>query len=273
MTTDTLLRDADPLVAHDDLDPHGPMASRIRREATRQRDRPLNTRFMKGSVPLVRRRLALAGLAAVVLAVALVVALPGGRGAPPDARAALVDAAQRTAEFDSGHLVWHMVYQQPALDLTNDVRYDGADFDNRWTTRFLDSGKTSDGGVRIVGGRIYDRFDNRPWVDHRTADKPEQTGVKARVQAADALADAARAASDVRAENLGDGAARYTATVSATDVPNVFRGPGTRKAKTVSIVAVTANGATLRSLQLRSPGEMVDITFDGFGQPQHIVAP
>jgi hypothetical protein len=267
MSTDTILRAADPLAGRDaDLDPRGAMAARIRAGALAA---PATTPAHRNAHP---RRLALAAVAALALAAALAVALPGGRPTPPGARAALVSAAERTASFTSGHIVWRMTYDKPALDLTNDVRFDGSDFANAMTSRFLDSGRVSHVEIRIVGGRQYDRTDDGAFTE-RPGDPDARDGVTARLQAADALADAARAAADVRAEPAGDdGATRYTATVAAADVPDAFRPPSPRAAPTVTIVAVAA-GDTLRSLQLRTPGEAVDITFDGLGQPQGIVAP
>ena len=93
-----------------------------------------------------------------------------------------------------------------------------------------------------------------------------------RVQAADALAAAARTAADVRQTTL-DGGTRFTATVPAGDVPEQFRPPFRRTAKTVAITAIVGDNGAVRSLALRAPGETVDVTLSELGQPQHIVAP
>jgi hypothetical protein len=98
--------------------------------------------------------------------------------------------------------------------------------------------------------------------------------VQTRVQAADALAAAARAAADVQQTAI-DGGTQYTATVAADDVPDQFRPPLKRTVDTVIITAIVGDGDddALRSVALRAPGEAVDVTFSELGQPQHIVAP
>lgn len=282
MTTDptlTLLRAADPLDPAADLDPQGADALRVRTTAVTGSDPYLQRGRKKGSDPVtgLRRGGVVVVAACALAAIAIAVGLPGDGGAPTkpaDARAALITAAERTASFPSGHLVWRMRYDDPALDLTNDVRYDGDAFENTWTTRHRDGDRaTYTGATRVVGGRRYARDGGRPFVDRGPAAAGEgRDATAAHLKAADALADAVRAASGVTAEPAGDGT-RYTADIPSAAALGPFHPPFERTATTVTITAVTAPDGRLRSLALRAAGEKVDIAFEEFGRPQRIVAP
>jgi hypothetical protein len=270
-----LLRTLDPLAPGADLDPGGATAQRVRRAAfattipARTRRRPL--------------RLALAATTAAALAAAaLTVGLSGGPAAPADARAALLSAAQRSAAFTSGHITWNMTYNNPGakmdFDITDEVRFEGSDADIAWSSdiRSLATATPAEhhGGSRIVGGEAYSRDGDgpfRPSPDpHHGADVPAEIAV--RVRAADALAAAARAARDVT-QSAVDGGTRFTATVPAAAVPEQFRPPFRRTAESVVITATVGDDGSVRALALRAPGEVVDVAFDGLGEPQHILAP
>ncbi|MET0604309.1 MAG: hypothetical protein ABW167_20155, partial [Baekduia sp.] len=224
-------------------------------------------------------------------AVALAIGLPGGGGgggsptAPADARAALVSAAERTTAFTSGHIVWKMDYNQPStgapgvndvnLELTNDFRYEGSDLDLVGRSRDRAPGSkrpNSSHGVRVVGGQTYWRYNDGPFELDKNPSSDGAAGVHIRLEAADALAAAARAAADVQ-QTAVDGGTQYTATVAAADVPDQFRPPLKRTADTVTITAIADDDDALRSVALRAPGEAVDVTFSEMGQPQGIVAP
>jgi hypothetical protein len=292
-----LLRRLDPLDMGTtaELDPDGTTGRRVRAAAIAAAQQPglgahgaTATRRSPRHTP----RIALAGAGVAALAaVTLAVGLPGGGGgsptapAPADARAALVSAAERTTAFTSGHIVWKWDYDQPSdgapgvdeidLAMTNDIRYEGSDVDVTGTTDYRAPGaQTPDSayGVRMVGGQIYWRYDDGPYELDKHPNSDGAAGVQTRVQAADALAAAARAAADVR-QTAVDGGTQYTATVAAADVPDQFRPPLKRTVDTVTITAVVGDNDALRSLALRAPGEAVDVTFSELGQPQGIVAP
>jgi hypothetical protein len=298
MTTDptlTLLRAADPLDPAADLNPQGANALRIRTTAVTGSDPFSQSECIKGSDPFsqggrkkgsdpvarLRRGGVVVVAACALAAVAIAVGLPGDGGgptAPADARAALLSSAARTAAYTSGHITWRMAYTQPyAVDLTNDVRFQGADVEVAWTTRHHDS--TAPGGPSVFSGasRVVDgvRFVRDGDEPYRRSGEDRGDGLdelRVRVDAAGVLATATRAASDVEAAAV-DGGTRYTATVPAADVPDVLRPPFRRTTASVTITALTAEDGSLRSLALRAPGERVDIAFEELGRPQEIVAP
>jgi hypothetical protein len=294
-----LLRQLDPLDVGTttELDPDGTTGRRVHAAAIAAAQQPgLAAHGATATRRAPRRgpRIAMAGAGVAALAaVALAVGLPGGGGGSPtapgpaDARAALVSAAERTTAFTSGHIVWKMDYNQPStgapgvkdanLVMTSDFRYEGSDVDIAGTTDYRVPGpKAPDSayGVRVVGGQIYWRYDDGPFeLDKNPRGGGDgATGVQTRVQAADALAAAARSAADVQQAAI-DGGTQYTATVAADDVPDQFRPPFKRTVDSVAITAIVGDNGALRSLALRAPGEAIDVTFSELGQPQHIVAP
>jgi hypothetical protein len=297
MTTDptlTLLRAADPLDPVADLNPQGANALRIRTTAVTGSDPFSQSECVKGSDPYsqggrkkgadpvarLRRVGVVVGAACALAAIAIAVGLPGGGAptAPADARAALLSSAARTAAYTSGHITWRMAYTQPyAIDLTNDVRFQGADVEVAWMTRHHDSAAPDgpsvfSGASRVVDGVRFVRDGDGPY---RRSGEDHGDGLgelRVRVDAAGVLATATRAASDVETAAV-DGGTRYTATVPAADVPDVLRPPFRRTAASVTITALTAEDGRLRSLALRAPGERVDIAFEELGRPQGIVAP
>ena len=293
-TTLDRLRRLDPLDMGTtaELDPDGLTAHRVRAAAIAAAQQPGLAAHGPRRAPRRAPRIAFAGAGVAALAaVALTIGLPGGGDGsstapgPADARAALVSAAERTTAFTSGHIVWKMDYNQPStgapgvnavnLELTNDFRYEGSDLDIRGTTDDRTPGaKRPDSayGVRVVGGQTYWRYGDGPYELDKNARGDGTTGVQSRLQAADALAAAARAAADVQ-QTAVDGSTQYTATVAAADVPNQFRPPLKRTADSVTITAIAGDNDALRSVALRAPGEAVDVTFSEMGQPQGIVAP
>jgi hypothetical protein len=286
------LRRLDPLDMSTtaELDPDGTTGRRVRAAAIAAAQRPGLAARGPRRAPLRAPRLAAGATAiAALTAVALAVGLPGGGSggaptAPADARAALVTAAERTAAFTSGHIVWKMAYNKsdPPLnfDLTNDVHFEGSDVDIAWSSSFHDTTPRSDrpvdrnGGSRVVGGQVFERYGNAPYERKDdpgiSADAP--TGVLTRVQAADALTAATRAAADVQ-EAKADSGTRFTATVPTAKVPDQFRPPFKRTVDSVAITAIVGDDGAVRSLALRAPGEAVDVTFDALGEPQGIAAP
>lgn len=289
-----LLRQLDPLDVSTtaELDPDGVAGRRVRAAAIAAAQQPGLGATATHRSPRRAPRIALAGTGAAALAaVALAIGLPGGGGgsptapAPADARAALVSAAERTTAFTSGHIVWKMDYNQPSngapgvddvnIELTNDFRYEGSDVSLDGTSRDRAPGAErpdSSHGVRVVGGQIYWSYNGGPYELDKNPRGDAATEVQIRVQAADALAAAARAAADVQ-QTAVDGATQYTATVAAADVPDQFRPPLKRTVDTVTIAAVVGDDGALRSLALRAPGEAIDVTFSELGEPQNIVAP
>jgi hypothetical protein len=292
-----LLRRLDPLDMSTtaELDPDGATARRVRAAAIATAQRPGLTTHGAATLPRPRRRaprIALAGVGAAALAaVALAVGLPGGGDdsstapGPADARAALVTAAERTSAFTSGHVVWQMAYVYPRFDmdmvLTNDFRFEGSDVDIVWTSRFRGGSPppgggraVQTGGTRVVGGQVFERFGDRPYKRKRARGMADDApaGVLVRVQAADALAAVARTAAAVQ-QTAVDGGTRFTAKVRSADLPKGFRPPFKRVSKKVAITAIVGDNGAVRSLALRAPGEKVDVTFSGLGEPQHIVVP
>jgi hypothetical protein len=289
-----LLRQLDPLDVGTaaELNPDGTTGRRVHAAAIAAAQQPGLT-----AQPAPRRarrapRIALAGAGAAALAaVALAIGLPGGGGGSPtapgptDARAALVSAAERTTAFTSGHIVWKLAYDQPSndapgveninLEMTNDIRYEGSDLDVSGTSSDPAGSSNPDGstyGYRAVGGKAYWRYNDGPYELDKNPNSDGAASVQTRVQAADALAAAARAAADVQ-QTAVDGGTQYTATVAAADVPDQFRPPLKRTVDTVTITAIVGDNGALRSLALRAPGEAVDVTFSELGEPQDIVAP
>jgi hypothetical protein len=291
-----LLRRLDPLDMSTtaELDPDGVVGRRVRAAAIAAAQRPgLTTHgatITRGAPRRAPRIAAGATAVAALAAIALAVGLPGGGGgsptAPADARAALVSAAERTTAFTSGHIVWKMAYDQPStgapgvndinMELVNDVRFEGSDVDITGTTHDRSPQTTrpeSSYGFRAVGGKGYWRYEDGPFELDKNPAGDTAGGVQVRLQAAEALAAAARAATDVQEQTTVDGATKYTATVAAADVPDQFRPPLKRTVDAVTITAIADDDGALRSLALRAPGEAVDVTFSELGTPQDIVAP
>ncbi|HEX5926769.1 MAG TPA: hypothetical protein VFY45_23280 [Baekduia sp.] len=294
MTDDTnldLLRRLDPLDMSTtaELDPDGTTAHRVRTAAIAAAQQPGLTVHSPTGPRRSRRapRLALGAIAVAALAaVAPAVGLPGWGSdgsptAPADARAALLTAAERTAGFTSGHIVWKMAYNKadPPMDfdLTNEVRFEGSDVDVTGTSNFHHPAEATDSstyGFRAVGGQSYWRYGDGPYERKEepgtAAGAP--AGVLTRVQAADALVAATRSAADVQEAEV-DGGTQFTATVATADVPDLFRPPFKRTVDNVAITAIVGDDGAVRSLALRAPGEAVDVTFSELGEPQGIVTP
>jgi hypothetical protein len=134
------------------FDPAGPQAQRVLAAAMRP-------------VPEPRRapkRLALVLAAAAAVAVAVVLAT--GTTAPTDARAALLQAAERTSAIDSGRVVWTLkadltdpLYK---ADIRNEIRFSGNDLEMVGTGQeTLPNGQILDRRTtfRLVDGIGYER--------------------------------------------------------------------------------------------------------------------
>lgn len=296
--TDTInnldvLRRLDPLDMGTtaELGPDGTVGRRVRAAAIAAAQQPGLATHGPHATPRRPPRLALGATAVAALAVvALAVGLPGGGdGAAPttpaDARAALLTAAERTAAFTSGHIVWKMSYKKARppinVDLTNDVRFEGSDVHIVWSSRFHDTAPPTkrpadqSGATRVVDGQVFRRYGDRPYRRENEPDtRAEATaGVLTRMESADALTAAARAAAGVEKATVR-GATRFSATVATADVPRQFRPPFERKVRSVAITAIVGDDdGAVRSLALRAPGERVHVTFTALGRPQGIVAP
>jgi hypothetical protein len=275
-----------------ELDPEGTMGRRVRAAAIAAAQQPGLATHGPRRTPRRAPRIALGGAGAATLAaVALAVGVPGGGDdastapGPADARAALVTAAEKTSAFTSGHVVWKMAYVYPRFDmdmvLTNDFRYEGSDVDIVWTSRFRGGSPppgggraVQTGGIRVVGGQVFERFGNKPYKRKRDRGMADDApaGVLVRVQAADALATAARTAAAVQ-QTAVDGGTRFTAKIRSADMPKGFRPPFKRISEKVAITAIVGDDGAVRSLALRAPGEKVDVTFSALGEAQGIVAP
>lgn len=282
-----LLRRADPLTVGADLDPRGATATRVR-AAAMTAPPTARPRVERRRAPL--RLAAAAVTAGVVAAVAIAVGVvPDGEGGgpgggPAEARAALVSAAERTAAYTSGHIVWKMAFDTPLgghADLSTDVRFEGSSVDLTNASlvdepnQGVDHHRTSN-DYRTVDGKAYWRYGHaRRWS--RAAGPQDATDtlreLRGRIEAVDALAGATRRAVDV-ARVPDAGGTRFTGTLAARDVPFPFLPSWTRKGNPrFALVAVVGLDGTVRSVTLRGNGTHVDIRFDAMGAPQGIVAP
>lgn len=143
------------------FDPDGPQARRVRAAAVRP---------APAKAPRRAPRLALGGLAAAVLAAAAVVV--GTTTTAPDARAALLQAAERTGAIGSGRAVYTLQVDHGDVgykaDVRNEIRFQGDDIEIVSTGReTLPSGETMERALtyRQIDGVGYQRSgDNGPFL-------------------------------------------------------------------------------------------------------------
>lgn len=278
-----LLRACDPLVdAADDVSPDSPMAQRVRTMAQASappavpRTAPARPRRSAAAIA-VTGCLAAAG-------VAVGVGLDGGGGTAPDARAALIDAAQRTASFDAGRIVWHMTFDDPQsgydIDAINDVRYDGADVDTHAETR--EHGLSGDprlsvhrSDYRLVSGQAYLRSGDGPWKTVPSPDDRGKSGAaqwQAILESAKSLGTLARRAPDVRRADQ-EGHTTFRATVDGRDITGPLANQWAEAGSGIALAVTVDEDDLVQRITLDKGPSHVDVTFAALGEPQGITAP
>jgi hypothetical protein len=146
------------------FDPPGAQAQRVRARAVARAEATAPRRAGRR----VLARVALAACVAALLAVAASVLLT--TSSPSGARAALRQAAARTASFDSGRIVFTSRFEprarEPGSVSRDEVRFDGGDFESvsRWRLVSPGGRSVSLGADTAweVDGRGYSRDDSRP---------------------------------------------------------------------------------------------------------------
>lgn len=266
----------DPTHAGDPaFDPRSPQARRVLAAATAPRP---------ASRPPRRRapRLALGGLAAAVLAAAVVVGTTT-TGAP-DARAALLQAAEKTGAADSGRLLWTSSMTAPAeFDLSTrsrvEMRFDGENVDMTESGRVEERGKVTEtrSWFRLIDGRGYMRNATGPGTGWVYSDGMEVNGMLMVSQQADnpALVKLVRSGADVTAEDGPSGSTVYrtTTTVGAyRDAAPISAGHSNSQEPMHLEVTVGADGF-IRRVHTRDAHTTETIEYFDLGTPQEFEAP
>jgi hypothetical protein len=232
-----------------------------------------------------RRRVALAVVACAGSAAVAAVALPGGAGRAPDARAQLVAAAQRTADYTSGRVTWKLSFEPPvstwATQTTMVLRFDGNDWDEQYHTHSAPNryDPVSDrfSEIRTVGGRSFLREGaDGPWTLAIPPDRkghpptwPTVTGHVAQwQQAADAILALARRAPDLTGSN-----GSFHATIDTAQVPRGFERFDFEESGPLAMDATLGPDGNVGHLSLRGAHVSYDVSFEDLGRPQGIVAP
>jgi hypothetical protein len=265
------------------FDPHGAQARRVRARAVARAE-------ATASRPAGRRVLARVALAACVVAILAVAAsLLLRTSSPPDARAALGQAAARMASFDSGRIIFTSRFEprapEPASVCRHEVRFDGRDFESVSRCRLVfPGGRTVSQGPDTgweVDGRGYERDDSRPgarvvplggpWGDGDFRKKLiEQVGSQA-------LVALARRASDLTTEPAAGGGTVYRATATAGAVfdaaPLGRRASGGGWKRKVRLAVTVDDDGVIRRVEVSSPQLTMTTEFVDLGEPQVIERP
>jgi hypothetical protein len=262
---DEMIRDADPVdVHHPEFDPDGPAAERALAAARRRR------------VP--GRRLAL--LAGAVAAAAGLLA--SGGNAPLPAHAAMLQAAQRLADFSSGRVVttgdYELVSTGYRRRFVADTRFSGDSVDMHRET----DGDSLD--VRQVAGTIYERHGQEPWRSGKGSmadDVPHEVEQQTSNRA---LLDTLAAADGATREQVAGGGELFRATVTTGSLESVplphallpiARLEGDDEPLVIT-ATVDAEGL-LRAIEIRHDSAKAHLVwrteYRELGRPQEIVAP
>jgi hypothetical protein len=262
------------------FDPDGAQAQRVRAAAAAVR--PAAPRKPPRRAP----RLALGGLAATVLAAAAVVV--GTTTTAPDARAALLQAAERTGAVDSGRAVYTLHADHGAVgykaDVRNEIRFSGDDFEIVSAGReTLPSGKTEERSLtyRQIDGVGYQRTGDGPWVrlgaiaperreDGQAVDIP--VGIAGRVDN-EQLVELAKAADDVTIEGN-----TYRATVTAGEFEDAAqttagRPQGPAWDAPVKLELTVDDDGLIRRVVATEEHNVKTTEFFDLGEPQVIAKP
>ena len=212
-----------------------------------------------------RRPAAIAVAGGVALAaIGGTVGLVGSGGPSPLAPGeALAQAAERTARFDSGRIVWSGWSTGPAgfrAESVNDVRFDGDRvlITSRTDERLRDgSHRLAQGDYLQIGRRHWTRAPGGDWREQPPIQQPGEFAERVRGEVGDdRLVALVRAADDVRRED--DGALR--AAIGHDELEEFARGGGPAPDLAAAIPPV-------------APGETVDISvrLDGEGRISRLV--
>jgi hypothetical protein len=265
------------------FDPHGAQARRVRARAVARAEatapRPAGRRMLA--------RVALAACVVAILAVAASVLLT--TNSPPNARAALQQAAARTASFDSGRVIYTSRFEprapEPGSVARLEVRFDDdGDLEGVMRSRrVFPGGRTVSMGAetfRDVDGRGYGRDDSRPgagWVpEGQAADTDHPHRLVDQVGSV-ALVALARRASDLTTEPAAGGGTVYRATATAGEVFDAAptataRASGGGWKRKVQL-AVTVDDGLIRRWEVRSPQLTQTTEYVDLGEPQVIERP
>jgi hypothetical protein len=88
-----------------------------------------------------------------------------------------------------------------------------------------------------------------------------------------ALATLARTAPDVTSAPADGGATRFTATISASEIPATFGPRWDAFGDRARLEATVGDDGVVHAIALGAPSKSVTITFEAIGQPQEITAP
>jgi hypothetical protein len=225
------------------------------------------------------RRLALAAAAATVAAAVLVVALTRS---PTDARAALAEAAARTAGVESGRVVWTMRSDPPGparFSAHAEVRFQGGDLE--WVSRgvaVLEDGRTERTGsaYREIGDDAYARSGAKPGARFERVpptseeDHPHKLVDQVGSQALVALAR--------RADDLTTDGTTYRATATAGQVFDAAptaagRAQGGAWDRPVTLEVVVGPEGLIRRVTVTQPDSTETTEYLDLGEPQVIERP
>ena len=263
---DTLIRDADPTAPSEPrFDPHGPEARAILAAAL-VRDVPRRRR--------ARRLITAATVAAAAVAAAVVLALPGGISP----REALAAAAERTADFDSGVIVYtsHVVAGDYRAEAEQRVRFAGADVEvHAASTEVLPDGRrlANASTYRLVDGRHYLRDEDEGSGWRRLSATGDGTPYAEQVRAAvDNRALVALVSSAVHVRRDGD---RFQATVPVDRLEALPVPPSglTGSGHEAEIDLLLDERGLIRRIGLGVAGARRTVEYRDVGTPQVISAP
>lgn len=260
---DTLLRHADPTSPSEPrFDPDGPQARAI-----------LAAALVRDAAVPRRRALRLVPAAAIAVAAvaAAVFVLPGG--ASP--RAALAAAAERTAAFDSGVIVYTgtSVAGDYRVEAEQTVRFAGADVEvQAASTEVLPDGRRLAGAstYRLVDGRHYLR-EGSGWRRLGAAGQGDSYAERVSAEVGNqALVALVSVAADVQRD--GD---RFRATVPVARLEELPVPPFglTGSGHEAEIDLLLDDRGLIRRLTVSAAGSVRTVEYRDLGAPQVIAAP
>lgn len=261
----TRLDQLDPTRADDPaFDPDGQQAQRVFTAAQRKPQRA------------PRRRVALA-LATVATAAAATVVVTTTTS-PTDARAALLQAAERTANIDSGRAAWTLEADRPEgyrASIRNEIRFSGDDSElvSRGTETLPD-GRTlrSDLTIRRIDGIAYQREGDGAFTRIGPVSGDGLFAITGQVDNK-ALVALVKSADDLEVE--GD---TYRGTVTAGEVEDAApTAPGRAKGpawdRPVSLEITVDRDGYIRFILIKGRYEMRTTEYSDLGQKQVIERP
>jgi hypothetical protein len=283
METDmTSLEILDPTRPDDPrFDPRGDQGRRVRAAAT-ARAEPAPLPSPRRTRP---RRLAPALATAAVAAAAAVVLLP--TGASDDARAALQQAAERTAAIESGRVIWTLRADPPGPVRSadrSDIHFSGGDLE--WRARghiVLEDGRRTETALtyREIGDDGYVRDDSEPGAEFTKgpataeSDFPHQV---VRHFGSEALVALVRGAADFSARPAAGGATVYLATVTAGEVFDAAptaagRAQGGAWRRPVTLEVTVSEAGLIERVVTSGEHETMTIEYRDLNLPQVIERP